>query len=152
MGKRRNPLFVDSTKFSGDLVSMQIEVKNQTAISPAQLRMEIFGGKESPTQVPLVLSNPQAGSESTAAAAFWVGQVQLEHMAPFSYQLVLSSSEQLDIRGPVKEGIGGYILLEEWNDPMLVASPAPQAGEPLILALPSGEIAGSAQNQFHLEK
>ena len=139
MGKRRNPLFVDSTKFSGDLVSMQIEVKTQTMTSPAQLRVEIYRRGEPPTQVPLVLSHPRGVAEGTVAPVFWVGQVQLEHMEPFSYQLVLSSSERLDIRGPRKEGMGGYILLEEWNDPIVVAV-APVAEDSVLLALPPGEL------------
>ncbi|MBX9767724.1 MAG: hypothetical protein K2X47_10670 [Bdellovibrionales bacterium] len=141
MGKRRNPLFVDSTKFTGDLVSMQIEIKARTVFLESQLRMEIFKRGDVPTQVTLVRSSSSSAAAAEAAASgvfYWAGQIQLEHLEPFSYQLVLSSSEQLDIRGPKKEGLGGYILLDEWSDPLLVA-PEPPIECPM-LALPPGEL------------
>lgn len=141
MGKRRNPLFVDSTKFSGDLVSMQIEIKARTAFPDSQIRMEILRKGDAPTQVTLVRSSTASAAMGEAAATgvlYWAGQIQLEHLEPFSYQLVLSSSEQLDIRGPQKEGLGGYILLDEWFDPLLVTpEPTPDFA---LLALPPGEV------------
>lgn len=102
---KSNPLFIDSTKFHGDLIQAQIELK----------RVFVREGED----VFVIASTEKTGARRlnmrvTEDGSF-EARVNLHHQTPVSYQFFIEKDGQLITRSVLHHGRASYVIIEDWQ-------------------------------------
>lgn len=118
--EKYNPLFVDSTKFRGDLIRSNFELKNVMVYDDEELFVVITdrnGTRESKLKW---LEN------STSFEA----NIHLPHQALISYQFVIRKGEQKVYQSVVFEGQAQYAMTQDWMPVLEDPAPLPATADP----------------------
>ena len=129
---KSNPLFIDSTKFHGDLIQAQIELK----------RVFVREGED----VYVIVAAEKTGSRRLNMRVTEDGnfeaRVNLHHQVPVSYQFFIEKGGALITRSVLYHGRASYVIIEDWqpalSDDMdvlvetTVVERAPEAAAPAV--------------------
>ncbi len=115
---KSNPLFVDSTKMTGDSIGTQFELSAVGLYEDEELFVLITNQLGEVTQMPLKLNGD--GNYQTKA---W-----LRHQKSFTYQYVIEKSGQRFLQSVPKQARAQYAILDKW-DPVLAEPGAIPARE-----------------------
>lgn len=102
--KKTNPLFVDSTKFQGDTINSEIEVRGVSDDILGTLEMKIF--RQSGEEVRLALE-PQGQK-------FRKGSLFLEHREAISYQFLIHHEGVVTHSTELKSIEATYFIQDTW--------------------------------------
>ena len=104
MGSKNNPLFIDSTKFHGDLISAQIELKS------------VFVHEDE--TVAVIVSLEKTGARRLAMKVTDSGnfetRVNLNHQTPVRFQFVIEKDGVPVLRSVVYSDRASYVIIEDW--------------------------------------
>lgn len=129
---KSNPLFVDSTKFHGDLIGTQIELRNVMIYDGEALFAVVVNQQGQPKRMPMKQMDERS---------FDV-RLHLNHQTKISYRFEVERDGRIFLRSPDYTGRAQYAILEEWQPildgvtpPPVVtmvqgANPAPPAAPP----------------------
>jgi hypothetical protein len=118
---KSNPLFVDSTKFQGDLIVTHIELKDVLIYEEEMLSV--------------IVTNHQGITRtmemSVVEGRSFEARIHLNHQTAFTYQFVIEKGGARVYQSLIFEGRASYSVMQKWN-PVLEdpAKDLPQAVEP----------------------
>lgn len=111
---KANPLFIDSTKFHGDAIGTQVELRNVMVYDGEDLFIVITTHQGIPLRVPM-----RAMDERTYEA-----RVHLNHQKHISYHFVIERDGRLLLQSQSRRARAQYAIIEDWA-PMLGDEVAP---------------------------
>lgn len=102
---KSNPLFVDSTKFHGDLISTHIELRRALVYDGEIVYAVVCNHQGVTRKLPMRLME-SGGFEA---------RVHLNHQTPVTYQFVIEKDGQRFLSTPTRKGRAQYALIEDWE-------------------------------------
>lgn len=103
--KNVNPLFVDSTRFQGDLTTTQLELKNVIIFDGEELVALVGGPSGRTSRVPMALSE----------TLFYEAHVHLSYQQPFTVQFVIEKDGVLSLKSARYAARAQYVHVYEWE-------------------------------------
>ena len=104
MGSKHNPLFIDSTKFHGDLISAQIELKSVFVHEDEGVSVIVQPEKSGARKLAM---KPTEGGNFEA-------RVNLNHQTPVRFQFVIEKDGAAVVRSVIYAGRASYVIIEDW--------------------------------------
>lgn len=102
---KHNPLFVDSTKFHGDLICTQIELKNVLLHDGEALFVMITNHQDISRRLPM-----KALDDRTFEA-----KIHLNHQTQITYRFVIEKDGERVFQSANLKARAQYALIEEWE-------------------------------------
>ena len=101
---KNNPLFVDSTKFHGDSIGTQVELKNVAVFEGEELFIVVTNHQGISLKIPMT-----AVDERT-----WEARVHLNHQKSIAYHFLIESAGKELFRSTSRRGRAQYAIIENW--------------------------------------
>ncbi len=114
---KSNPLFVDSTKFHGDLIGTNIELRNVLVYDDEQLFVVVVNHHGQPKRLAM---KPSEENERSFEA-----RIHLNHQTRVSYRFEIEKGGAMFLRSTDYTGRAQYAILEEWQPLEEMASAVP---------------------------
>jgi len=102
---KSNPLFVDSTKFRGDLIGSQIELRNAMVYDDETLTVLVTNNQGMTTRTPMKVLDYRS----------YEARVHLNHQTHVTYQFVIEKNEQILWQSAQFTGRAQYVIVENWE-------------------------------------
>lgn len=118
---KSNPLFVDSTKFHGDSIGTQVELKDVVVFDGEELLIVITNHNGVALRVAM---KPQ--NERTYEA-----RVHLNHQKSITYQFVIEKNGEVLLSSSPRRSRAQYAIIEDWR-PQLDDSQIRPLEEPVV--------------------
>lgn len=100
-----NPLFVDSTKFRGDLIGTQIELRNVMVYEDEMLSVLVTNNQGLTTRTQMKVLDYRS----------YEARVHLNHQTHVTYQFIIEKGAQLLWQSAQFTGKVQYAIVEEWE-------------------------------------
>jgi hypothetical protein len=117
--KKGNPLFVDSTKFRGDLVATQIELKNILIYEDEALFVVVTTHLGAERRIQMKLLDDKS----------FEARLHLNHQSQISFQFVIEKQGRRLLQSIVHKGRAQYTISEAWipvlEDPKIGTAETP---------------------------
>lgn len=121
---KNNPLFVDSTKFHGDLISTNIELRKVILYDEELLFVVVKNHQGVTRKLPMKL-NEDFNFEA---------RIHLNHQTPVTYQFVVEKDEHRVYSSPIRDSRAQYALIEEWRPVLENPDDLPVTDEPAAVS------------------
>ncbi len=136
---KHNPLFVDSTKFHGDLICTQIELRNVLLYDGESLLIMITNHKDISRRLQMKPLDDRT----------YETKIHLNHQTQVTYRFVIEKDGERIFQSANLKGRAQYALIEDWN-PCFDDSAADPEIQPQSASEPSGKdlavpLTGTAQ-------
>lgn len=125
MGVKNNPLFVDSTKFHGDLIATQIELRNILIYDDESVHVVVTNHQGDTKRIPMKPIDERS----------YEAKVHLNHQTLVSYRFVIEKSGKNFMYSGSFKCRARYAIIEYWE-------PSQEAPE----EIPAEPITGAALN------
>lgn len=102
---KNNPLFVDSTKFHGDLISTNIELRKVILFDEESLFVVVKNHQGVTRKLPMKL-NEDFNFEA---------RIHLNHQTAVTFQFLIEKGGQRVFSSPIRDSRAQYALIEEWR-------------------------------------
>ena len=102
---KSNPLFVDSTKFRGDPIGTQIELRKAMVYDDEQLFVLVTNNQGMTTRTPMKVLDYRS----------YEARVHLNHQTHVSYQFVIERDGKLQFQSMQYTGRAQYAIVEDWE-------------------------------------
>lgn len=102
---KKNPLFVDSTKFRGDSILTQFELKDFDKPGPLDLQVRV--DRESGEEQWITLVPVKNRS--------WIGRIYLEHQEKIRFQFCLLKNEKVLAQSENRKSEASYLIESFWE-------------------------------------
>jgi hypothetical protein len=112
---KSNPLFVDSTKFHGDSIGTQVELKNVMVFDGEELLIVITNHNGVALRIPMKLQD-----ERTFEA-----RVHLNHQKSITYQFVIEKDGVTLLSSRPRRSRAQYAIIEDWRPDLGYAEASP---------------------------
>ncbi|MCB0384022.1 MAG: hypothetical protein KDD43_01415 [Bdellovibrionales bacterium] len=100
-----NPLFVDSTKFSGDGIRTQFELSGILPYEGEKVFAKVTNREGHDQIVPL------HGNE----AGLFFGSIYLKHQEEITYQFYVKADDEVVFESKAVKGRASYLVIAEWD-------------------------------------
>ena len=137
---KSNPLFVDSTKFHGDSIGTQVELKNVMIFDGEELLIVITNHNGVSLRIPMKLQDERT----------YEARVHLNHQKSITYQFVIEKDGVLVLNTAPRRSRAQYAIIEDWrpdlgDEAARIRIETPEVGPSDDLAWPK-EYAGTVKS------
>ena len=102
--KKGNPLFVDSTKFRGDLIATQIELKSVLIYEDEALFVIVTTHLGAERRIQMKMLDDKS----------YEARLHLNHQSQISFQFVIEKQGRRLLQSVVHKGQAQYSMIENW--------------------------------------
>jgi len=154
---KTNPLFVDSTKFRGELIATQIELRGVMVYEGEDLCVTVVsgvgGGASAGGSSGVTAAASQSGSGKRAVMKVlpdgnFETRVHLNHQTPIRIQFSIEKAGQIVLRSVIYEGWAQYAILEEWRPALTEAERAEVLEVPNLMEPPKSQLTWAKESSM----